>query len=121
MATPQDDGFQDHEATGLSEEEFQHLMEVEPKKYPEHLQIARSLDQWARTVKEQQASGQVNSLDQQRLKSLLLALPEVATVLRQGHFLPGRQHWAPTEAELQDAERAADAKLKAAYEEGYNG
>lgn len=121
MATPPDDGFQYHEATGLTEEDFQHLMKAEPEKYPEHLQIALSLDQWAQTVKKQLASGEVNNLDQQRLHGLRVALPEVATALRQGQFLPHQQHRAPTEAELEDAERAADAKLKAASEEGYNG
>ncbi|MEX5261509.1 hypothetical protein [Kocuria sp. CPCC 205263] len=121
MGAPQDFGFQYNDATKLTKEDFQHLMKAEPEKYPEHLQIARSLDQWVQTVKKQKASGEVNSLDQQRLESLLVALPEVATAMRQGHFLPGKQHRTPTEAELENAERAADAKLKAAYEEGYNG
>ncbi|MGQ1799009.1 hypothetical protein ACT4S5_17990 [Kocuria oceani] len=60
-------------------------------------------------------------MDEKRLKSLLVALPEVATAMRQGQFLPSQQHRTPTEEELENAERAADAKLKAASEEGYNG
>lgn len=121
MATSQDYGFDHQDVLGLTEEEFQNLMNAEPEKYPEHLRIASSLERWADTVKGQLASGEVNSLDHQRLEGLLLALPEVATAMRQGHFLPGKQHRAPTEAELETAERAANAKLQAASEEGFNG
>lgn len=96
-------------------------MKAEPEKYPEHLQIAVSVDRWTHTVKKQLASGEVNSMDHKRLAGLLIALPEIATAMRQGHFLPGKQFRALPDAERQDAEEAADAKLKAAFKEGFNG
>jgi len=120
MATSQDYGF-DHDALALTDDEFQHLLQAQPEKYPEHLRIAASLDHWVATVKDRLASGEVNSLDHQRLEGLLVALPEVATALRRGQFLPGHRHGVPTEAQLDTAERAADAKLRAASEEGFNG
>lgn len=121
MATPQDYGFDYQDVTGLTDDDFQKLMEAEPQKYPEHLQIALSLDRWADTVKGQLASGEVNSMDHKHLEGLRVALPEVAAAMRQGQFLPGQQFRALTDAELKNAERAADAKLNAAFEEGYNG
>lgn len=121
MATSQDYGFEFQDVTGLTDEDFQHFMAAEPEKYPEHLQIALSLERWVDTVKGQLASGEVNSMDHKRLEGLRVALPEVAAALRQGHFLPGQQFRALTDAQLKDAERAADAKLKATFEEGFNG
>ena len=121
MATPQDRGSADQDVTGLPGDDAQELMNAEPEKYPEHLRIASSLDRWAETLKEQQASGDANDLGHRRREGLLIALPEVATALRQGQFLPGTRHRAPTGAELENAERAADAKIRSASEEGYNG
>jgi hypothetical protein len=121
MATPQDHGSGDKDLPGLTDEDVQKLIEAEPQKYPEHLQIADSLDRWAGTVKRQKASGEVNSVDHKHLEGLLATLPEFATALRQGKFLPGQQFRPLTDTELENAERAADAKLKASFEEGFNG
>ncbi|MFF0905462.1 UNVERIFIED_CONTAM: hypothetical protein RF653_17470 [Kocuria sp. CPCC 205316] len=121
MATPQDYGFKDKDVIGLTDDDFHKLLEAEPEKYPEHLRIALSLDQWVCTLKGQLASGEVNGMEHKRFEGLLAALPEVAVALRQGQFLPGQQFRALTEAEIEDAERAADAELKAAFEEGFNG
>lgn len=121
MAAPQDYGFEYQDVVGMTEDDFQKLMEAEPEKYPEHLRIALSLDRWAEILTEQQASGDANSTDQKHLEELLVALPEIQTVMRQGQFLPGQRFRALTDAELKNAERAADAKLDAAFEEGFNG
>ncbi|GAA1750368.1 hypothetical protein [Kocuria aegyptia] len=121
MATPHDYGFEFQDATGLTDEDFQKLMATEPQKYPEHLQIALSLERWVDSVKGRLASGEVNSMDHKRLEGLRVALPEVAAALREGQFLPGRQFRGLTDAQVEDAERAADTKLRAAFEEGFNG